>query len=143
MMPCMLSTPQSPPLREKLLIPIRQVHPAVHFNQQIHENRHEDCAREDMAPDDIQAEIRQKHEGEAFRNGEPVCDLRVHFLVRVVREVGAGEEGDGVQREMQDEEESVVDEEGGEELQGQAAGCWGRRRKSPGQLQGRGECEVV
>ena len=94
----------------------------MNLHQQIDKDRDEERAREHMRANDVEAEVGEQHEGQTLGHGEAVGDLRVHLRVVVVGAVEVGEGGEAVQRQVQGEEEGVVDEEGEEEFEGEAGG---------------------
>ena len=115
----------------------------MQLDQQPHKHGHKQRARKHMAADDIQAEIRKQDKPEPLDEMQLVGDLRVHGAVPVVRGVHAAEEREHVQAEMEEEEERVVDEEGGCEFEGETAACWGYLGECAVGLQWGGEGHVV
>ena len=109
--------PRAQAKRQDLVVAPRQIHPRVDLDQQIHEDRHECRARQDVAADDVEGEVGQEDERQALGDGEAVRDLGVHLGVRVVGEVDAGEGREAVEGDVDEEEERVVDEEGDQEFE--------------------------
>ena len=61
----------------------------------------------------------------------------------MMRSVNASEELDAMEGEMDEEEERIVDEEGGHELQDKSSAGRGRKRQRTPQLQGRSPGEIM
>ncbi len=74
-----------------------------------------------MAANDVQREIGQQNQGDALNERKPVRNLRVDFGVGVVRMMNAPQIGNAVESNVDNEEQGVVDEEGDQQLQDDAA----------------------
>lgn len=83
----------------------------MNFHQQPDENRHKQRPRQNVAANDIQAEVRQQNEPQSLENVQLVRDLRVDFAVRVVGAMPGFQAGEDVHGEVEGEEEGVVDDE--------------------------------
>ena len=103
--------PHAPALRQDLVITPRQIKPRMDLDEQIDEQRDEERPRQHMAADDVQREIRQHDERQAFCDRQAIRDLRVDLCVGVVGMVDAGQGSDAMDGEMEKEEESVVDDD--------------------------------
>ncbi len=132
MMQRMLPRATTPAPGQNLLIPPLQIQTAMDLHQQVHKHRHKQGAGQDVRTDHVQAEIGEEDEGEAFGDGEAVGDLRMDFRVAVVRFVERREEAQAVEGEVQEEEEGVVDQEGEDQLEGEAARGWDGRGQGAG-----------
>ncbi len=81
-----------------------------------------------MTPNDIQRKIRHHDQRQPLNNRQLVRDLGVYLRVRVVRVVEAVQHRNPVEGEVDEEEEGVVEEEGHQELEDDAAaggnGLW-------------------
>lgn len=113
MMSRMRRTPRAPAPRQNPMIPPLQIQATMHLDQQPDKHRYKQRASQHMRADDIKAEICEEDKRDAFDDGEVIRDLRVHFGVFVVGRVDAAEEGEGVEGDVDGEEERVVDYQGG------------------------------
>lgn len=56
----------------------------MHIHQQSHKQHHKHHPSQNMRANNIEAEIRQEDQTQAFSDVELICDLRVNFRVVVM-----------------------------------------------------------
>lgn len=116
----------------------------MNFNKQPHKHWHEDRPGQNVASDDVEAEVSEQHEAQPLEYGQLVRHLRVDLsVVPVVGGVPPAQGPDLVQGEVEGEEEGVVEEEADDELGGEPARRGWLERQSADDLEGRGGGEVV
>lgn len=89
-----------------------KVGPAHYGSQSVNDKDRYECGPcQYVAFNDVEAEIRQKHEPEPFPNVELIVNLWIHLYMVVVRHMSSREKWNPMLGKVKEEEESVVDEE--------------------------------
>lgn len=135
--------------RHDLIISPFQIHPTMYLYQQVHENRHKQIPSQDMSTNDIQREIRQQNQGQPLNHSKPIRNLRVDLGMRVVRKMKTPQIRHAVERNVDAEEQRVVDEERHQQLQHYAPArrylgrqrAYELQRRAPGEIVHRGREE--
>lgn len=89
------------------------------LDEEPNEQWHEQCPREYVGTNDVQAKISQHHQTQSFEDRQLVRDLRIElYVVGMVRGMPESQRADGVQAEVEEKEHHVIDNKTGDQFHG-------------------------